>query len=230
MIKVNKLLVKHLCLMVFSFAIAIASIVLFFILIENANDSIEKYMTNMSITPEALTISANNTYQRESEICDVIPNDVDKVECMIEETEEKDIEESTYYCEWADISLTQDEYELLLTTVYCESGGEIFDAQCMVALVILNMVVDDEFPNNIRDVVYRKNTFEVVNLKDFESRGWTESVEKAVDLALKENNHPIDMLYFRTSHYHTWARDYKKVGKTYFSRRKWGRSCIEHGQ
>ena len=218
--KINKLLVKHLFLMVFSFAIAILSIILIFALIQDANDSIEEYMTNMSVPPEALTISANNTYKIGSETCDVIPNNINKVESMIEETEESVIKDNTYHCEWADISLTQNEYELLLTTVYCESGGEILEAQYMVALVILNMVADNEFPDNIRDVVYRKNTFEVVNLKDFESRGWTESVEQAVNLALKENNHPTDMLYFRTSHYHTWAKDYKKVGKTYFSRRK----------
>lgn len=125
-------------------------------------------------------------------------------------------------CEWGNFTLTQDELELLYTTVFCEAGKEPFECQYMAALVILNRVVSTKYADDLPGVIYERNSkdypqFSVIDWKDFENRGWTIQVEDAVNMALKENNHPTDMYYFRAGHYHEWAVDYKKVGNTYFS-------------
>ena len=137
------------------------------------------------------------------------------------ETEtEPEVEENLYYCKWGDFYLSEDDYKLLLTTTFCESGGEPSETQCMVALTILNRVVAKMGGDTVRDIVYAKNAFSVIHWKDFEDRGWTDRVERAVQRALEENPHPRNMYYFRTGHYHSWAKDYKKCGDVYFSTKK----------
>ena len=130
---------------------------------------------------------------------------------------EPEVEENLHYCVWGDFYLSEDDYKLLLTTTFCESGNQPLETQHMTALVILNRVVAGMGGDTVRDIVYAKNAFSVTRWKNFEERGWTERVEKAVELALKENPHPRNMYYFRTKHYHSWAKDYKKSGDVYFS-------------
>ena len=137
-----------------------------------------------------------------------------------EEPAEEPTEEDTYYCEWMGIAFSREEYELLCRTTYCEAGGESLKTQVMVCLAILNRYDSDMFADTIHGVVYAKNAFSVTKWKDFEKRGWNEKTEEAVQMALAENNHPRDMFYFRTGHYHKWAKNYKKVGKVYFSTQK----------
>lgn len=48
------------------------------------------------------------------------------------------------------------DYETLLSIVEAESGGEDLKGRIMVANVIFNRVADDEFPDNITDVVWEK--------------------------------------------------------------------------
>jgi hypothetical protein len=61
-----------------------------------------------------------------------------------------------YKCYWADFSLTESEYDLICTTVYCESGNQDFDTQVMVALTILNRLESDLFPDTVKEVIYSK--------------------------------------------------------------------------
>lgn len=133
------------------------------------------------------------------------------------ETEISTEVEKTYVVEWHGYEITQEEFELICTTVFCEAGGESFKEKYMVALTILNQITSGKFGGTVRTVIYKNNNFSVTKWKDFENRGWTSSVEEAVLLALKENPHPRNMYYFRTGHYHKWAKNYKKVGSIYFS-------------
>ena len=87
----------------------------------------------------------------------------------------------------------------------------------MVALTILNRVASKKFPNSIKDVVYQKNAYAVTTWKNFEQYKWTKQVEKAVNIALKNNKHPRDMFYFRTEHYHKFGRPYMKSNDLWFS-------------
>ena len=121
------------------------------------------------------------------------------------------------FCEWADIVLTEDEMNLLYTTVYCEAGNQGHEAQVMVALVILNRLNSDKYPDTLREVIYQPNQFSVTSWPDFESRGWTSSVKDAVDYALIRNDYPRDMYYFRADYYHSFGVPYTYKAETYFS-------------
>jgi hypothetical protein len=135
------------------------------------------------------------------------------------EMPDTEIEEVTYYCEWGDFHLTKAEYELILTTVFCESGGESSKEQHAVACAILNQINSGKFGSTFHKVIYKKNNFSVTKWPNFENRGWTDKVEKSVLRALVDNPYPRNMYYFRTKHFHTFkgAIDYKKIGEFYFS-------------
>lgn len=128
------------------------------------------------------------------------------------------VEEEQHFkmCKWLDIGLTEEDYKLLCTTVYCEAGNQDIDTQYMVALTVLNRLYFWDF-ESIREVIYQKNAYEVTTWKNFENYGWTPQVQEAVEMALLENNHPLTMMYFRTKHYHTFGKEYKKSGDLYFS-------------
>lgn len=127
---------------------------------------------------------------------------------------------SKYLILWNGQEISEDDYKLLLTTVYCESGNQSFNCQYMTALCILNRVCSPLFPNTVREVAYQKNQFEVTHWKDFENYGWTQQVLQAVTKAMTVNEHPDDMYYFRTHFYFKWAEAYKHDGVVYFSRQK----------
>lgn len=120
-------------------------------------------------------------------------------------------------CYWANFSITPQEYDLICTTVYCESGNQDFDTQVMVALTILNRLESDLFPDTVREVIYSKGAYSVTNWKNFESYGWTDSVEEAVGYALEHNEHPKNLFYFRTKHYHGFGNPYIKSDDLWFS-------------
>lgn len=121
-------------------------------------------------------------------------------------------------CSWGDFIITLEEFELICTTVFCEAGNQDIETQYMVALTILNRYKSG-FADSIRDVIYYENAYAVTNWSDFENRGWTEQVEMAVQYALDENYHPLNMYYFRTDYYHTFdgAIDYMQSDDLYFS-------------
>ena len=123
----------------------------------------------------------------------------------------------SYVCEWLDTEISQEEFELLCRTTFCEAENQDFESQKMVCLTILNRLKSNRFPDTIHDVVYGRNAYEVTTWADFESKEWTEQVEMAVLSALEENNHPEDMFYFRTEHFHTFGENYIKSDDLYFS-------------
>ena len=52
---------------------------------------------------------------------------------------------------------------LLSKLVTGEARGESYEGQIAVAAVVINRVKDPRFPNSIKDVIYQKNAFSVVN-------------------------------------------------------------------
>ena len=141
---------------------------------------------------------------------DPVPVEVEVKE--VEVVEQESTEETVYR-----VSLNKEERELLYRTVYCESGNQSIEAQEMVALTILNRLESDKFPDTLHDVIYQKNQYEVTEWNGFESYGWTEQVEQAVENALIENRHPSDMYYFRNGYYHSFGVPYMQSGDLYFS-------------
>lgn len=51
------------------------------------------------------------------------------------------------------------EEDLLAAIIYCEAGGESYEAQLGVGSVVMNRVRSSRYPNNIVDVVYQKGQF-----------------------------------------------------------------------
>ena len=136
----------------------------------------------------------------------------------IEEKESVIVNASQFHTsEWLDMEISQEDFELLCRTTFCEAGNQDFETQKMVCLTILNRLKSNRFPDTIHGVVYGRNAYEVTTWADFESKEWTEQVESAVLSALEENNHPEDMFYFRTEHFHTFGENYIKSDDLYFS-------------
>lgn len=61
------------------------------------------------------------------------------------------------------INITNDDLLLLSKLVTGEARGESYEGQVAVAAVVINRVQDPRFPNTIKDVIYQKNAFSVVN-------------------------------------------------------------------
>ena len=109
--------------------------------------------------------------------------------------------------------VTPEEYRLLLRVCMSECGGEFgepLDGKIAVVETILNRC--DIYGKTIEEIVSEPNQYSMANNGEPD-----ETVEKAVDIALRENIYPDDMIYFRTGDYHSFGTPYQKIGNHYFS-------------
>lgn len=120
-------------------------------------------------------------------------------------------------CAWSDITISLSDFNLICTTVYCEAGNQSVETQIMTALTILNRLSDENYPDTVREVIYQDSQYTVTGWTGFEQYGWTSSVEQAVTYALEVNEHPRDMFFFRTEHYHKFGHPYMVSDDLYFS-------------
>lgn len=134
-----------------------------------------------------------------------------------QETAASDTIEITIPCAWSDITITLSDFELMCRTVYCEAGNQPIETQIMAALTILNRLSSENYPDTVTEVIYQDSQYSVTEWPDFDQYGWTSSVEQAVTYALEVNEHPMDMYYFRTDHYHPFGQPYTVSGDLYFS-------------
>lgn len=123
-------------------------------------------------------------------------------------------------CKWMNLVISEEEYELLCRTTFCEAGNQDLRTQVMVCLTILNRVNSWRFPGTITEVVYAEDAYSVTQWDNFEEYEWTEQVESAVNIALQVNHHPKDMFYFRTKHYHNFGEPYMQSDDLWFSTQK----------
>lgn len=102
--------------------------------------------------------------------------------------------ESTRY---PGIELTLAERQLLARVIWAEARGESLEGQQAVAEVVLNRLVSDNFPDNLRDVIYGENQFRSVDkLEDAElSQAQYQALEKAL---YGPYLLPMDVVYFAT--------------------------------
>ena len=105
-----------------------------------------------------------------------------------------DMESSRY----SQLSLSLAERQLLARVIWAEARGESLEGQQAVAEVVLNRLVSDNFPDNLRDVIYGENQFRSVDkLEEAElSQAQYQAMEKALygpDYIL-----PMDVVYFAT--------------------------------
>lgn len=144
----------------------------------------------------------------------------DNVKCEIRRFNKESVQakvETHKVCVWLNKEFTEQEYELLCRTTWCEAGNQDLETQVMVCLTILNRLGSDLFPDTLREVIYQPYAYEVTKWECFENAEWTEQVVQAVNIALRENNHPADMYYFRTEHYHTFGKPYMQSDDLWFS-------------
>ena len=109
--------------------------------------------------------------------------------------------------------VTPNEYNLLLRVCMSECGGkhgEPLEGKIAVVETILNRC--DIYGKSIEEVIYEPYQYSVANNGEPD-----ETVEQAVDIALRENIYPDDMIYFRTGNYHSFGEPYKQIGNHYFS-------------
>lgn len=122
---------------------------------------------------------------------------------------QEELEEELYY----------DSLELLALCVEVEAGNQGLIGKKYVVDVILNRVDDEDFPDNITDVIMQKNQFSVV----LDGRIWevepTEETFQAVREEL-ENRTNSEVLYFTSEGYHACGKVWRQIGDHYFSVKK----------
>lgn len=93
------------------------------------------------------------------------------------------------------LSISSDDLLLLSKVVASEARGESYEGQIAVAAVVINRVLDPRFPNTIRDVVYQRNAFSVVNDGSI-NMDPTESASNAAQEALYGLDPTNNSVYF----------------------------------
>jgi hypothetical protein len=107
---------------------------------------------------------------------------------------------------------TDEEKELMARVVMSEGSLLPLEGKQAIAQTIINRMRSSLFPNNIEAVINQPYQYSTADNGDPDAECY-----EAVDAALKYEGFPIDMYYFRTGHYHTFAEDYCQIGNTYFS-------------
>lgn len=111
-------------------------------LVVNQNEEIIKNETNPNkinlLASKNYNIEEISLYQESEEIVEVFSHQNQKV------------------------GLTKDDINLMAAVVYAESKGEPYDGKVAVASVILNRVINYQFPNTVKGVITQKNAFSCV--------------------------------------------------------------------
>lgn len=96
------------------------------------------------------------------------------------------------------ITLSNEDIELIAKIVYIEARGEPLSGQEGVVEVILNRITSNEFPNTVYDVVSAHNQFESFELLDKAFPNETQYA--AINNVLYQNHNNVnDSIYFATS-------------------------------
>lgn len=114
-------------------------------------------------------------------------------------------------------TLTAEELLLMQKVVSAEARGESPETQYTVACVILNRMESSMFPDTLEEVVRQSGQFTCVGNGIIDNVPVTESVEQAVAKALDNNTLDANVLWFRSSYYHSFYNQAFQIGKMYFS-------------
>lgn len=120
------------------------------------------------------------------------------------------------------ISITNDELYLLSKLVSSEARGESYEGQVAVAAVVINRVLDSRFPDDIKEVIYQRNAFSVVNNGEIYKEP-TDSAYKAAREALYGSDPTRGAIYFWNPDIATcnWIKTldpYKRIGNHVFAK------------
>lgn len=171
---------------------------------------------------EVAPVQQPSAYSREAAEVKALSYIIDE---PIYEEPEPMIDYDNYFVPWAGIKISLQDFNLLCRATYCEAGNQSLRAQQLVATVILNRIISEDFPNNMHDVIYQENgkQFNVVRRSDLETvdfRQGKDITETACFLAIATYPETdFNMLYFRSDKYHEGSsyEDYTYDGDMYFS-------------
>lgn len=98
------------------------------------------------------------------------------------------------------ITLTQEETELLAQIVWLESRGEPQKGQEAVVEVIFNRIASDKYPDTLYEVLSQKHPVQFCSWKNHENAKPTEKEYQSIDNVLNGNTNILrsDTLYFST--------------------------------
>lgn len=94
------------------------------------------------------------------------------------------------------IPCSEEDYQVLLRIVQAEAGICDEKGKILVANVIINRVLSDEFPDSVRDVVYEPSQFQPVSTGSINSVQVTDETVRCVDRALAGEDYSQGALYF----------------------------------
>ena len=94
------------------------------------------------------------------------------------------------------IPCSEEDYQVLLRIVQAEAGICDEKGKILVANVIINRVLSDEFPDSVRDVVYEPSQFQPVSTGSINSVQVTDETIRCVDRALAGEDYSQGALYF----------------------------------
>lgn len=175
--------------------------------------------TTSIITTSTETSLTSPTTEVTTTCTEIIPDEV-------EEPKNDPVEPVNDYAEFEEVKteevsyngITQQEYDMLVLTVYLEAGNQTLDCKKAVASVVLNRVNHSDFPSTVYSVLTQENQFTI----DF-NRTDTPGAEcyDAVDSVLEYGSIlPPDVLYFFADYCNSswlWSREqYIKYGNTIF--------------
>lgn len=118
---------------------------------------------------------------------------------MTQEEQTKAPESPVYQNRW-NISLTEDEIDLLARIVWLESRGESQQGQEAVVEVIFNRMASEKYPNTLYDVLSQKNPVQFCSWKNRDMAKPTEKEYQSIKQVLNGNTNILrnDTLYFST--------------------------------
>lgn len=98
------------------------------------------------------------------------------------------------------IKLSSDDYQNLLKIVEAEAGGEDDVGKMLVANVVINRVMDEQFPDTVTEVVFQKENgitqFSPISDGRFQKITVTDNTIEVVERALMGENVANGALYF----------------------------------
>ncbi len=117
--------------------------------------------------------------------------------------------------------LTDEEYDLLARVVTAEAENQGFEAQYLIACVVMNRVASDEFPDSVSEVIWQKNQFSSMWNGRYDRSVTTDSCYEAVQYMVEYGNElPEDVLFFTSCGYLPGTEPYMQVNDMYFSKLK----------
>lgn len=178
-------------------------------------------ITTTSITTTSTETSLTSPTTTITTTCTEIISD------EVEEPKNDPVEPENDYAEFEEVGteeveyngITQQEYDMLVLTVYLEAGNQTLDCKKAVASVVLNRVNHSDFPSTVYSVLTQENQF-TINFNRTDTPG-AECYE-AVDSVLEYGSIlPPDVFYFFADYCNNswlWSREqYIKYGNTIFA-------------